>query len=507
MAIDEARTPVIAAVAQWTERDELVTNLDLLERVGAAAIAQAGALADRIERVTMVGALVSPAGSRPASEVADRLRLKPARCETTTTGGNTPQWLVTRAAEEIARGDLRATLIGGAEAGRSHRARSKGAAGAGSGGSDGSGGSPFNADRGARNEPDADPVVGLGEEGYLSRAEVGAGFIMPTTVYPAFESARAAAAGRTFAEQRSFVAQLMARFTEVASRNPYAWFRDAAAAAELANPSSDNRVICEPYTKRMNAFPYVDQATAIVVCSLALAREAGLGDDAVFILSGADAAEVLLPTARPDLARSAGIAAAGTRALEAAGISIDDVGAFDLYSCFPVAVEMGADALGVAFDDPRGLTVTGGLPYFGGPGNNYASHGIASMVDRLRATGGVGLCTGLGGYVTKHGVGVYSSTPASEGFRRGDTASDQEAIDASALTIALDADGPATVEANTIGYDGEGNVNAAPVIARLDDGRRVSARADDSLLGPSLASELLVGRRVHVTGTPATWTF
>src|SRR5688572_8028471 len=123
---DPTRTPVIVSVGQVTERDELVSNLDLAERAAAAALAVAGPLADRIERVTMVGALLAPAGPKPATDVAERLRLKPARVETTTTGGNTPQWLVTRAAEEIANGELSATLILGAEAARSHRAAGKG---------------------------------------------------------------------------------------------------------------------------------------------------------------------------------------------------------------------------------------------------------------------------------------------------------------------------------------------------------------------------------------------
>ena len=66
-----------------------------------------------------------------------------------------------------------------------------------------------------------------------------------------------------------------------------------------------------------------------------------------------------------------------------AGIGIDQIDYIDLYSCFPVAVEIGAEELGLSLDDPRGFTITGGLPYAGGPGNNYAMHGIAAMQARL----------------------------------------------------------------------------------------------------------------------------
>src|SRR6185436_16213361 len=89
------------------------------------------------------------------------------------------------------------------------------------------------------------------------------------------------------------------------------------------------------------------------------------------------------------------------------------------------------DMLGIAEDDPRPLTVTGGLPYFGGPGNNYSMHGIASMCDRLRAAPGTtGLVTALGWYVTKHAIGVYGTTPPSTPWTAVNGTSLQNAIDA-----------------------------------------------------------------------------
>jgi acetyl-CoA C-acetyltransferase len=492
--VDPARTPVIAAVAQTTERDDLVTNLQLAERVAALALDQGRTLAQKVQRLSVVGALLAPAGPRPASELAARLGIDPGVKEATTTGGHTPQWLVTRAAHDVSVGALDATLIVGAEAARSHRARGD------------AGPTPFGADRAERDAPDADPVVGSPDRGFLSRAEVSAGLIMPTTLYPVFESALAADAGRTAEQQRRFDAAVMSRFTEVAASNPYAWFRQAASADELASTAGGNRITAEPYTKRMNAFPYVDQAAALVICSLAVAQEIGLADDAVHIWSGAHAVEVLLPGARRWLGRSEALEAAAGIALDAAGVGADDVSAFDVYSCFPSAVQMAARALGIAVDDDRGLTVTGGLPYAGGPGNNYTTHGIAAMVDRLRATRGIGVCTGLGGWATKHAVGVYGTSPAPGGFRAGDTTAAQQAIDAAALPLVETAETGAegTIDGSTTVYAADGTVDAAPVIARLTDGRRICARADASLL-PSVAGQLLVGKRIRLVqddGTP-----
>jgi acetyl-CoA C-acetyltransferase len=245
----------------------------------------------------------------------------------------------------------------------------------------------------------------------------------------------------------------------------------------------------------------VDQGAAVVVCSLAAARRAGVADRAVFCLAGADAADVWFPAARPDPGTSPGIAAAGAAALAAAGLGADDIALFDLYSCFPCAVQMGAAALGIDLDDRRGLTVTGGLPYFGGPGNNYTLHAIATMTDRLRTETGTGLVTGLGWYVTKHSVGIYGSEPPSGGWRPGDTANAQGVIDAGAVPVADTAEGPAVVVASTVVAGPDGAPSAAPVVARLPDGRQVAAAAESGEL-PSLAGRNLVGRRVVVSGGP-----
>ncbi len=232
-----------------------------------------------------------------------------------------------------------------------------------------------------------------------------------------------------------------------------------------------------------------------MVCSLAEARRAGAADRAVFVWSGAEAVDVRSVTARPDPGRSPAIAAAGaalfSAASEAAGrtVGIDDLDLLDVYSCFPAAVELAAEALGLATDDGRGLTLTGGLPYFGGPGNNYTTHAIATVTDRLRATGTpetrLGLATGLGWFVTKHALGLYGTAPPPGGYRLGDTSTAQARIDASAVAIALESEtrSRASVVAATVWRDHDGAAAGAPVLAALPDGRRMAlAPADDGVL-------------------------
>lgn len=497
--LDPERIPVVIASAQTLERDDLVTPVDLMARVSETALAQVPALRDRINRLTVVD-IMTATGPAPATELVTRLGLSDdLPREVTTVGGNTPQWLVSRAASQIASGELAATLIVGAEAIRSSRARRA---------------QGLDKDVGDQSLPH-DHVVGDDQPG-SGPAEMAIALLAPIHVYPLIEVAHAHRLGRNSTAQRAAIGQIFSPFTEVAAKNPQAWFPEARTADELATVTPDNRLVCDPYTKRMTAFLGSDQAAALVVCSLAEATRAGVADRAVFVWAGAEANDVRAITARPDLGRSPAIGAA-RRALVAAAssaagrtVDMDDLTRMDIYSCFPSAVQLACEALGIATDDPRGLTVTGGLPYFGGPGNNYTTHGIATLTDLLREDGGdvLGMATGLGWYVTKHALGIYGTTPPPHGFHRGDTSADQAAIDASAADVALDVAVPevAHVVSATVWRDNDGSAAGAPVIARLADGRHMAlAPADETVLAAMGTQDVctLVGTTVEVqAGSP-----
>ncbi len=500
---DPERIPVVVAAGQSIEREHIVSPVDLMARASEEALAHVTALRAGIERLTVVD-VMTRTGPAPATELARRIGAGVGGgpvCEVTTIGGNTPQWLVNRASSDIAAGRLSVTLIVGAEAIRSQRTRR-------------SEGMPR--DDGAIDLA-PDTVVGDDRPG-VGPAESAIGLLAPVHVYPLFESVVAARAGHDATGHRQAMGRLFAPFSEQASLNPYAWFPTARTPDEIATPSPTNRIVSEPYTKLMTAFLGSDQGAAVVVCSLAAARRAGVADRAVFIWSGAEATDVRFPAERPDPGRSPAIAAAGRALFEAAGHAagpsagpgVDDLDLLDLYSCFPSAVELAAEALGLDVGDRRGLTVTGGLPYFGGPGNNYTTHSIGTVTDLLREGGPqrLGLATGLGWFITKHALGLYGSSPPPGGFRRGDTTAAQAQIDESAVETALELDQAeeATVMAVTAVRDNSGTVTAAPLIARLADGRHMAlAAADDEVLHAVGVLDVpgLVGGSVVVQPGPA----
>jgi acetyl-CoA C-acetyltransferase len=265
-----------------------------------------------------------------------------------------------------------------------------------------------------------------------------------------------------------------------------------------------------PYPKFMNAIMEVDQGAALLITSESYARELGIPQDRwVYHVGGGEAIDHWFFTERVNYHSSPAIKVAGRRAFDTAGVSIDDIAYFDLYSCFPCAVQIGRDALGIAPDDTRSLTVTGGLPYFGGAGNNYTTHAIATMVDKLRAEPEkVGLVSGLGWFATKHAIGAYGAKQPEREWSRGDVKADQAEVDAMPHPdVVEEPDGAATVETYTVVYGRDGAPAQGIVIGRLDDSRRFIANTPvDQSLFESMVSQEFIGTKGTVRHDASTGT-
>lgn len=409
----------------------------------------------------------------PAQLVAERLGIAVPEHALSVIGGNGPQTVVAEAAAAIAQGRLDVVLVTGAECTWTRVAARRRP------------GSP--ALRWTTQGPSTRPPVPLGvERAPVTDNELAHGLVRPRNVFPLFENALRAAAGESIEAHQQRTARLWSAFSQVAVDNPYAWSRTAWRPEELAAVSEDNRMIAFPYPKRMNANDRVDMGAALVLCSLSTARSAGVPDDhMVFPLAAADAHDHWFLSHRFELHTSPAIAAAARAAFEVAGLGLGDVGPVDLYSCFPCAVQMGAAAIGLDLDDPgRPLTVTGGLGFAGGPGNNYVTHSLATMAGRLRGEpGSVGLVTGLGWYATKHALGLWSSAPGRQPFRH---LRPQDEVDATPQRApAPDPAGDMTVETYTVVHDRDGGPHLG-ILALLDaEGRRAWANvtAADDLAG------------------------
>jgi acetyl-CoA C-acetyltransferase len=330
-----------------------------------------------------------------------------------------------------------------------------------------------------------------------NEAEVAVGLAAPVFNYALLESALQAGAGADRDTHMRRVAELWSRFSAVAADNPHAKLRRRYQPEQLLDRGDGNRPVSSPYSKLLVANIQVDQATALIICSAGAARAAGVPRERwVFVLAGAHAADEWFMTERAELAASPAIHAIGKAALEHSGLGIDDVAHVDLYACFPSAVQITASELGLSLEDPaRPLTLTGGLTFAGGPGNNYASHSIATAVGRLREDPGANaLCTALGWYATKHACGIYSSKEPSRPFREIDANAHVERPAPRAVTSGYA--GPATLEAYTVPYGRDGEPEAAILSALTPDGTRALTRITDLPTVQRVLSEDPVGRDV-----------
>jgi len=421
-----------------------------------------------------------------ATPLADRLGLSPRELAQSAIGGNSPQTIASATARAIGAGELDVAIVAGAECMASRTAHRREHGGA---------EPPWTVQ-----DPATPPPRALAQDRTpVTDEELQAGLLQPIHVYPLFEQAIRAAAGRTPAEHLAALGALWSRFAAVAATNPWAWDRRGWSADELVTIGPDNRMLASPYPKRLVAYDRVDQAAAFVLCSVAAAQAAGVPEEQwVFPLAGADAHDHWFVTDRYDLGRSPAIAAAGAAALGHAGLGIDDVAHVDLYSCFPCAVEMGAEALGLGLDEPdRPLTVTGGLTFFGGPINDYASHAIVQMAWTLRRDpGSVGLVTALGWYATKHAVGLWSTRPPAGGFSWSDVQAEVDALPCRKRAEGYVGD--AEVESYTVVHDRDGQPQRGICALRTPDQRRTWASTTDPATVRELVEQDPLGRRAGV---------
>jgi acetyl-CoA C-acetyltransferase len=330
--------------------------------------------------------------------------------------------------------------------------------------------------------------------------EAAKGILQPVQIYPIFETALRAARGESIEAHIVRVSELWAAFSRVAAGNPYAWIRTAKTAEEIRTPSPSNRMIGLPYPKQMNSNNDVDMAAALLVCSVERAEALGIPRDRwVFLHAGTDAHDTYATSERWELHRVPAVRVAGKRALDLAGTGIDDIAFIDLYSCFPSMVQMSATELGIPLETERSLTQTGGLPFAGGPWNNYVMHAIATVVARCREhPGELGFIHANGGFATKHAFGVYSSEPPASGFRWEDCQSEVDRMPTRGVADGAEAAGPARIEGYTVMHDRDGQPEFAIAACRRADDRRAWGTSRDRGVVRAMCHDEWVGRAVEL---------
>jgi acetyl-CoA C-acetyltransferase len=481
----EARAPVLVGVGQMLHRVDAPDSsgyaepLEMMERVARLAAEDAGCprLLSRLDSIRVPRGLWPY--SNPGHALRERFGASDARTAIAPVSGNMVQHMLTDAAREIAAGRMDAVLVVGAEAEHSKRRARR--AGQDLGWSDLE--SPA---------PDQDFDAGAL---WILPEEVKAGLAEAAAIFTLYENARRFARGESLAENRDRIARLWHGFAEVAENNPHAWTREAPALETIRDDSPDNRMISWPYTKRLCSNMVVDQAAAVIMCSAELATRMAIPRSRwVFLETATDCMATPFMSNRMDFLRVPALELAGQRALELTTRTPEEIEYVDLYSCFPAAVQVAAEALGLSLQRP--LTMTGGLAYAGGPFNSYVLHALATAVDRLRSDpGSHALVSSVGGAFNKHAFGIYSSEPPTAGFQYADL--DLEAKKLPRRELRKTFNGSAIVETYTLRHEG-GVPSLGTVACLLEDGSRVWARSEVPEILAEMRSQETCGRIAQI---------
>lgn len=459
--------PIIVGVGQINDRpavpsdgmDPVALMVAALERAQDDAGARLIADADFLATVMQIGFRDMADTSGP---LADALKIRPKEClQSVGPNGDSPILLLNEAANRIGAGEAKVALVVGAEALRTAAARIAAE----------QQGRKFDATREASHRK---------RVGYAQSY----GLVAPVDVYPLYENGLRASTGQTFAQSQAESGLIWSMFSEVAAGNPNAWIRKAISSEDVLTPNENNRPIAWPYTKLTVANSSVNQGAGFIVTSVGEARRRGIPEDKwVYVGNGAAAHEEHNILKRDRFDRSPSMAVSIEKAMELNALEIEDLSAVELYSCFPCVPKMARRVLGWPADRPA--SVFGGLTFGGGPIGNYMSHAVASMVDKLRDEGGIGLLFANGGFATHNHTLPLSSRPipAARFPRDFDFQAEADAIRGTVPDLDRDYRGTATVESYTVFFRRDGSPRSGVIVALTPAGRRTLAQVppDDAI--------------------------
>jgi acetyl-CoA C-acetyltransferase len=415
--------------------------------------------------------------------LAEKMGLSPRFSMESKIGGSSPQALINKAAGMISRGELDSVLIAGAEA---YYPRDKNR--------DIQGNRLF---QGFPPDYLGDDIIGATD------SETRHGMTLPIHGFPLYETALWSESGLDLAAYMKKIGTLWASFSQVAATHPNAWTRIPRTAEEISVPSLSNRFIAFPYTKLMNPIITVDLGAAVLLMSEETAgRYARRGSRPVYFLGGGYAEDrQRFIIHKSDFRSSLPMKAAAHKAVIRSNLSLDDIRCFDLYSCFHSAVTIARRMLDLKDDDPRPVTLTGGEGFFGGPGNSYSLHSVATLAEAI-ASGKTdnGMITGIGWFMHKHSAGVYGAEPTDSDLSHHDLEDESLCLVGAPPVETVDqAEGKGIIETYTVVYARDGTPSYAIIYGKTEKGARFIARdLPGERVIEALTSRSMVGARVRL---------
>ncbi|MDC0361426.1 hypothetical protein OAN12_00095 [Halioglobus sp.] len=488
-------TPIIIGSGQSVERlgnetPPLNSPMHLAAKACQNALKDGGVQPGEIDAIATIRLFSDSPGTwksefggstNPPESIARRIGASPSKRIYSNVGGNEPLQLLLELMQAIAGGEIKSALLTGAEAIANQR---------------------YAVRHGIMLDWQEDIEASLDDRTPIDRLvsieEIHAGFNLPVRFYGAIEMLQAHQMGHDLRQHERFMGRFMASFSEIAAQNPYSQFSQAHSAHDITEASPRNYPISLPYLKRLIAQDAVNQAAAVLITSAGHARELGINPAQwIFLESFAHGADHAL-SQREDPARSEAMKRVLLSTLSQADQRMTDIDLIDIYSCFPCAVTAACEVLKLPTDGSIALTVTGGLPYFGGPGNNYSMHALAEMARRLRGDADRALITANGGMLSKHAAALLTSV-CTQAQKIDWSDNSHFEVDCSDIAIRQYADNPQAgrIVTYTVATRKE-KPDLGMIIADTATGERFLATSTDPAVTKELTASNSIGRKIEV---------
>ncbi len=499
-------TPIIIGVGQVSESvpDDLSIASSHADLAGKAAMAAIEDAKDQslIKEIDVIAGVKTFSDSSPQHQaktgrtnnfprsIAKRINANPKFAIYDSVGGHSPQKLVSEFAEKLADGQCELVLLAGGEAIANAKAATK---------------QKVQLDWSESIEGQLEDRGRSGGK-LITSVEISHQVMMPMQFYALMENARRASLKQDRASYAQDMGDNVSELSKVAADNPYAVDRTIYDSETLITPSKTNQLFIAPYTKKLIAKDRVNQGAAVVMTTVGKARALGIDESKWIFLHGYANTQDSVLLERPELGKSAGMEEALNGALEHANKGSDDIKHFDIYSCFPIVISEAKRILDIKKEDARPMTQTGGLPFFGGPGNNYSMHAIVSLVENLRADQkDFGMVYANGGWMSKHAVGIYSAQPFEGEWQSQDSSAFQTKVEAlPKVEVNRRPNGEAILETYTVHYF-KGFPLKAIIIGRMKDSDKrflaTTVMADTDTV-QAIANKDLIGSTIFVEYDP-----
>ena len=324
---------------------------------------------------------------------------------------------------------------------------------------------------------------------------------MAVGYYATMETALRKNDNENIEEHQNNIASMYEEFSKVASNNEDAWLDHPYSKKEILETSKKNKMLAYPYNKLHCTSWNVNQSAALIICSEELANKLEIDNKKrVYPISSSENNHMIAIQQRPKLYESLGMIYAAksiNRMMEQLDIRLD---AYDLYSCFPAAVKMFSKSLELGSESPK--TITGSMPYAGGPLNSFVIHSTVKMIQKIRALEARhGLVTGVSGMMTKQSFCVWGKEYQEQFIF--DDVTERAKLDEKPVELSNIAEG----EGEIIGYTIiEGSEHASKAVLYLDDEkkhRKVVSSFDKNFIN-LLMEEEWVGKKVKFKDGQAT---